>query len=211
MRTIIVLGIVVLMLLAGCAQAPVQEEKTMMEEPAMEETVDGMTMEEMDAMAEKSMGQLDEMSMMPEYDWRDTEFKDVSTGETFKITDFKDKKVMIESFAVWCPICKSQQDKIKELHEELGDSVVSISLDTDPNEDEDAVKRHKELHGFDWRFAVSPPDTSKSLISEFGISVVNAPSAPIVLVCPGEEQNARLMGRGVKTASELKEELEKGC
>jgi hypothetical protein len=37
--------------------------------------------------------------------WMDVELTDVATGQKFKISDFKGKTVMLESFAVWCPTC----------------------------------------------------------------------------------------------------------
>ena len=61
--------------------------------------------------------------------WKDVQLKDINTQTSFKISDFN-KPILLESFAVWCPKCTSQQEKIKELHEEVGDSVISISLNT---------------------------------------------------------------------------------
>ena len=131
--------------------------------------------------------------------WVDIELKDVRTGENFKISDFSGKPILLESFAVWCPTCTRQQGEIKKFHEEIGDSVISISLDTDPNEDEARVLQHIERNGFTWYYAVSPIDLTRSLIDQFGVSIVNAPSAPMVLIC--EDGNA----------SKLKEEVERGC
>src|SRR3989344_3622149 len=134
---------------------------------------------------------------------------DVRTSQTFKIGDFKGKPVLLESFAVWCPICTQQQKKIKELHEEMGDAFVSISLDTDPNEDAAMVKEAAEKRGFDWYFAVSPVELTQALIDQFGVSVVDAPAAPVILVC--EDGSARLLKRGIKSVQDLKGEITKGC
>ncbi len=138
-------------------------------------------------------------------DWKNVELKNVNTGEMFKISDF-DGPVLLESFAVWCPTCTKQQKEIKKYHETTDDLVFSVSLDTDPNEDETKVKEHAEKHGFDWYYAVSPNELTQALIDEFGIGFVNAPSVPVVLICNGE---ARLLDGGVKTAEELKGELSK--
>jgi len=134
-----------------------------------------------------------------------TELKDVRTGEKFKISDFSDKPVLLESFAVWCPTCTKQQQEIKKLHEEIGDDVISISLDTDPNEDENKIKEHIERNGFDWYYSISPIEFTQTLIDEFGIGIVNAPSAPVILICNNE---ARKLDSGVKDVDELKKELE---
>jgi len=141
--------------------------------------------------------------------WRDWELVDINTGNSFKVSDFKGTPILLESFAVWCPTCTSQQREIRKLHAELGDSFVSISLDTDPFEDEQRVKDHLDKQGFDWRYAISPQPLTTMLIDEFGLKFVNAPQAPIVLVC--EDQTARMLDSGLKRVAELKAEIEAGC
>jgi thiol-disulfide isomerase/thioredoxin len=137
--------------------------------------------------------------------WRDVELTDVLTGEIFTISQFSDKSILLESFAVWCPTCKKQQDEIKDLHDEIGDAVISIGLDTDANEDASKVKSHAQGNGYDWRFAVSPIEMTQSLIEEFGPGVVSAPSAPVVLICP--DGSARILPSGVKKVDDLKSEI----
>jgi|TARA_Y100000034_G_scaffold135022_1_gene205369 thiol-disulfide isomerase/thioredoxin len=136
-------------------------------------------------------------------DWRSIEFKDIKTQETITINQF-DKPILLESFAVWCPTCTRQQKIIKDLHKETN-SFISISLDTDPNEDESKVLDHINKNGFDWTYAISPKSLTTSLIKEFGNTVVNAPQAPVVLICP--DKSARLLKNGVKSVTELKEEV----
>ena len=142
-------------------------------------------------------------------DWIDMELVEVNTGETFKISDFSEKPVLLESFAVWCPICTAQQRESEKLHEEVGDSIVSISIDTDPNEDAAKVISYIAREGFDWRFAVSPIDLTRALIDDFGVGVVNAPSAPVVLVC--EDGSSRKLPSGIKRVAQLKTEIAAGC
>ncbi len=144
-----------------------------------------------------------------EPDWKTILLTDVRNGETFTINDFAGKTVLVESFAVWCPVCTKQQQEIQKLHEEVGEAVISVSLDTDPNEDTQKVLEAVQERGFTWRFAVSPPELTKSLINEFGSAVVNAPIAPVILVC--EDRSARLLGRGTKNVEELKTEIKRGC
>jgi peroxiredoxin len=110
--------------------------------------------------------------------WADIKLKDVNTGKKFTISDFGGKPILIETFAVWCSTCTKQQKEIKELHAELGDSFVSISLDVDPNESEKLVKKHTAKYGFDWHYAVAPPELTQLLIKQFGTIIVNSPAAP---------------------------------
>jgi len=141
--------------------------------------------------------------------WMETELTDVATGEKFRISDFKGKPVLVESFAVWCSTCLEQQRKIKELKAKDGDTIVHVSLDTDPNEAASKIKAHIETHGFDWYFAVAPIEMTQALIDQFSLDIVNAPAVPVLLVC--EDQSVRLLRKGIKPADELLSEVSKGC
>jgi cytochrome oxidase Cu insertion factor (SCO1/SenC/PrrC family) len=141
--------------------------------------------------------------------WMDFELKDVITGETFKISDFAGRPVLLESFAVWCPTCTVQQIEMGNLKQSKGESIVHISVNTDPNEDEERVKEHLERHGFDWYFAIAPIEFTNALIDEFGFNVVYAPRAPVVLICG--DQTTRFLRGGIKREAALFEEIEKGC
>lgn len=141
--------------------------------------------------------------------WMDIELTDVRTGRAFRISDFKGKPVLVESFAVWCPTCTAQQKEIARLKDRAGEEIAHISLDTDPNEDEAKIREHLDRNGFDWLYAVSPVELTQALIDEFGLGVVNAPGAPIVLIC--EDQSTRFLGSGLKTADELRSQVEQGC
>ncbi len=140
--------------------------------------------------------------------WMDIELTDVATGETFKIGDFKGKPILLESFAVWCPTCLAQQREVKKVKEIEGENIIHISLDTDPNEDEDKVREHIERNELDWYFAVSPVELTQALIDEFGLRFVSAPRAPVVLI--GADQSTRFLRSGVKSAEELISEVYQG-
>jgi thiol-disulfide isomerase/thioredoxin len=139
----------------------------------------------------------------------DMELIDVATGKVFRISDFSGRPVLLESFAVWCPTCTEQQKQTKELESRIGDAIIHVSLDTDPNEDEARVREHIEANGFDWYYAVSPIELTRTLIDEYGIKVVNAPMVPMILICP--DQSTRFLRSGVKTANDLISEVERGC
>lgn len=139
----------------------------------------------------------------------DVELTDVATGERFRISDFKGKTILLESFAVWCPTCLAQQKEMGKMRAEDGEDVVHISLDTDPNEDADKVREHVERNGLDWYFAVSPVELTEALIDEFGLDFVNAPRAPVVLIC--EDGSSRFLRSGVKPVDELEAEVAQGC
>ena len=75
-------------------------------------------------------------------DWKEIELKDVITGKTFKISDFKGKPIFVETMAVCCPLCTQQQIQLQKVADELGDSVVHVSIDTDLIVDEAKLKQY---------------------------------------------------------------------
>ena len=142
-------------------------------------------------------------------DWLNIELTDIATGEVFTIGDFKGKPVLLETFAVWCPTCLAQQREMQKLIESEGEAIIHISINTDPNEDENKVKEHIERNSLDWYFAVAPVELTRALIDEFGLNVVAPPRAPVVLIC--EDQSVKFLRSGVKSAEELISEVEEGC
>lgn len=136
--------------------------------------------------------------------WYNAEFEDVNSGESFAISDFQGKPVLLESFAVWCPTCTRQQRFTLEFEEEVGaENVISVSLDTDPNEDADRVRKHAEDNGFTWRYAIASTEVTSALVSDFGPVIASAPSVPMILIC--EDGRARLLDNGLKKVDELKD------
>jgi thiol-disulfide isomerase/thioredoxin len=142
--------------------------------------------------------------------WMTAELTDVNTRATYTISSFRGRPVLLESFAVWCPTCTRQQRVLKELHEEVGDEIVSISLDTDPNEDEEKVRNHAKSNNFNWFYSVSPTEVTQSFIDDFGASFVSAPSVPMVLICE-DLSYRKLSGFGVRSVEKLKTEVARGC
>ncbi len=137
--------------------------------------------------------------------WHEIELEDVNSEETFSFSELE-KPVLLETFAVWCPTCTRQQQEIKKLHQDS--NVTPVSLNVDPNEDRQQIRRHTQENDFDWRYAVSPTELTRALVQEYGASMANPPSAPAVLVC---ENGTRKLQNGVKPVSKLKEEIKKGC
>jgi len=152
----------------------------------------GVTDEETDGSSE--MDGDSEMSSVPA--WRPAELRTVRDDEQFSIESL-DGPVVVQSFAVWCPKCERQSENMRD----LDDSVTVVGLNTDPNEDAEKVREHAESNGFDWRFAVAPTDMTESLIDEFGATVTNAPSTPVIVAC--ESGESTFMSGSIQTADEI--------
>lgn len=120
----------------------------------------------------------------PTPDWFDIEMTDVTTGETFTINGFAGNVILLETMAVWCPNCIFQQHEVVLLHESLGnpDDFISISLDTDLNEDDELLKAYVEEWQYDWYFAVSPRQVSHDLGNLYSAQYINPPLAPMMII-----------------------------
>ena len=139
--------------------------------------------------------------------WFGVELTDVNSGHTFKVSDFKGQVVLVETMAVWCATCLSQQEQIQALHTALGkqDGLVSLSIDIDPNEDTGILKTHAQGHGFDWLFAVAPREVAHEIGQLYGDQFLNPPSAPMFII--DRQGQAHPLPFGVKSASALQEAL----
>ena len=138
-------------------------------------------------------------------DWYNVDLVDVSTGETFKVNDLQGKVILIETMAVWCPICTQQQQQTRLLHDELGEreDFVSLSLDIDPNESQDILKSHVDRYGFNWLYAVVPPEVSREIGDLYGRQYLNPPAAPMLII--DRQGEAHLLPFGVKGFPQLQE------
>lgn len=189
--------------LAGCASGGGGSGDTSATETATEETTmmtDTATGTDTEMMTSQAS------TATPTGGWRTTELTDVQTGNTFTVQQFAGKPVLLEFFAVWCPICTKQQRQLATTVANL-DELVAISINVDPNEDAGAVKDHLGNYDFNWRYAIAPSAMTKALIDEFGSVISSPPAAPVVRICP--DGGATLLeGQGVKSAETLETAIE---
>jgi len=139
-------------------------------------------------------------------DWRQVELEAVRDGERFTI-DGLEPPVLVESFAVWCSTCTRQQRELIE-YRQRDDAATVVSLNTDPNEDAATVADHADGNGFDWRYAIAPPEMTRSMIDRYGEVIIQAPAVPTVLVCAN---GTRLLPTGVKPPEKIASAVSAGC
>lgn len=56
-------------------------------------------------------------------------------GKTAKLSDYQGKKVILNFWATWCPPCKAEMPDIQKYHQEVGDNVVILAVNIDPQYD----------------------------------------------------------------------------
>ena len=145
----------------------------------------------------------------PSLNWTNIPLKDIKSKNVFRISDFKDKPVIVLSFTVPCPICTAQQQEIMKLRDRTPDSFVFVALDIDPNENDERIVSHIRTHNFSGYYAVSPPEMTRSLINEFGIDQITPSSAPIIFICNNSRVYA--FAGGLKSVDLLQTQLEIRC
>ncbi len=55
-------------------------------------------------------------------------------GNSFRLSDFRGKIVIIDFMAIWCGPCKDQIPHLGVVWEQYHDDIIIISIDVDPNE-----------------------------------------------------------------------------
>jgi hypothetical protein len=141
--------------------------------------------------------------------WQTTLLTDVQSGTQFRVSDIRDRPVLIQTFTITCPICRQQQAEITKLHGSAEIPFVMIGLDIDPNGDAESLRDYTLRYGYYGLYAQSPPDMTSALVNQFGTRVLSPAQAPLILVCP--DGTARILGPGVKSAEDLQKVLTEGC
>jgi hypothetical protein len=149
-----------------------------------------------------------EEAMLESPAWFGASLTDVRSGATFSLNDFKGKVLLVETMAVWCSKCYTQQTQIQSLHSLLGerDDFVSISLDIDPNEDAAILQNFVNQNSFDWTYAVAPPEVAREIARHYGDQFLNPPSTPIVIV--DRHGAAHPLPFGIKSADDLMQAIQ---
>ncbi len=140
--------------------------------------------------------------------WFSTSMTDARTGENFTINDFTGKVVLVETMAMWCPNCLLQAGEVRKLHKLLGnpDNLISVSLDVDLNEDQNALQKYVQEYGFEWRFAVAPLSVAHDLGNLYSAEYLNPPLSPMLVI--DRDGNVHQLKYGDKDAETLKKSLE---
>jgi len=140
-------------------------------------------------------------------DWFNVEMTDVNTGQTFKMSDFAGKVVLVEAMATWCPTCWEQENEVKKLQGLMGNSqdLVLVSLDVDLHEDTPTLKEFVTTGSYGWRFAVTPLAVARALNTLYSTDFSNPPLAPMLFI----DRTGGVYGlpNGVKSAQALQNTL----
>jgi hypothetical protein len=120
--------------------------------------------------------------------WLDIELADARSGETFTLASLAGGVVAIEPMAIWCTNCKAQQDRVKEVYDDIEASGATyISLGVDPGETAPDLARYADRRGYEWTFVQSSTKLSRALRDVLGAQVLSPPSTPLIVLDPTGE------------------------
>ncbi len=75
-------------------------------------------------------------------------------GQTFSITDYKGKVVLLDFMASWCPQCKAETPYLVKVYQHYGRTIVMISISQWYQETDQTLTSFKNsFQGANWTFA----------------------------------------------------------
>lgn len=149
-----------------------------------------------------------QLQVVPAVAW-DTEINAVGGGK-FKLSDYKDKTVVLDLWATWCGPCRAEIPHLVELHKEYaGKNVEIIGLTTeDPNSASEDVAAFAKEFNINYKLGWARGDVAQALMN-------GRPSIPqTFVIAPGGKIITKFMGysdripdairAAIKTANDTK-------
>ena len=117
--------------------------------------------------------------------WATASLIDVTTGQPFRVADLaaSGRVVFLETMAIWCSNCRTQQITATEAMAGLDPGRVAwVAIDVESSETAEALAAYREQHGFPFTYAIADADYARALVADFGDVVLSPPSVNIVVV-----------------------------
>ena len=115
--------------------------------------------------------------------WRSTTLTDVTTDTQFSISELE-RPALVHPFAIWCSICKNQNERIDALQQQADYHVIQMNVGESENREAVAQYASENGYGSHSRFVVVPNSVADGLVDEFGPTAVSPPQSPVIAVCP---------------------------
>lgn len=134
------------------------------------------------AMTDTMMATGTPSAMMMGNDWLGSSFTDVSTGKSFKLSDFSGKTVLVELVDTKSSASLEQQKSIQTLVAGNHSDVMVVSLDISASESMDDLKSHAEMNHFAWSFASASATVAQEIGQTYGSSYTDPANTPLFVI-----------------------------
>lgn len=134
--------------------------------------------------------------------WMSADLRDVQSDQTFRLSDFRGRVVLVETMATWCRNCLRQQRELDAYLAQSGDGIEVVKLDVDPNEDVATLEAYARQYAFTGRYAIASRNLAAQLSDRFGDQVLNPSATPIIVI--DKAGQAHLLPFGIKSLEDLR-------
>jgi len=134
--------------------------------------------------------------------WMNTTLTESRTGNTFKLSDYSGKAVILEMMDPGCPVCSVQVKEIVATFEGVGDNVVAVSVDVGYKGVEAQVY-WADKYGATWTLAQMTKEFGQSLMADFGGKIIYPGDTPVIIIDP--TGTAHVTDPGIKKSAALVE------
>ncbi len=95
---------------------------------------------------------------------------DITTSQTFSLTDFAGKTVILDLFTTWCGACVQAIPRIRDIHQSYStEDLIIISIDLDTSESVEQLRDFILEHEMEWLVAL---DSNSVIDSNYGSEYV---------------------------------------
>lgn len=149
-----------------------------------------------------------QLQVVPAVAW-DAEIPAVGGGK-FKLSDYKDKTVVLDLWATWCGPCRAEIPHLVEINSEYANkNVVVVGLTTeDPNSASEAVADFAKEFNINYKLGWARGDVAQALMNgrpSIPQTFVIAPGGKIIMKFMGySDQVPDRIRTAIKTANEAK-------
>lgn len=142
----------------------------------------------------KEKSEVGEFGRVPEFNLKDYRSKEV------KLSDFKGKALVINSWAAWCPFCKKELPDFVSAQKEFGNQILIIAVDR--QEPLEVAKKYTDEVGVtnDLTFVLDPDDSFYRSIGGFSMPETIFVSRDGII---------RIHKRGPMSLEEIREKIKK--
>jgi cytochrome c-type biogenesis protein len=123
-------------------------------------------------------------------------------GNTFSLSDYEGKVVVLDFMATWCIPCQEGMDDLKKVFNNYDDSkVVIITIDADEEENDTQLRNFKDTYGDEWIYAV---DYNNDADAKYNVT-----GYPTLFIINKKSEIAYMNDKGSADYSTLKTEIDK--